>query len=116
MAGGASRGLEQREKAHISFSITQASPHPTPTTYHLPPPCLLHTHARPQVPDASGVVERLLLFLDSGCEEVVAEALVQMKNLLRRYPDMAEVGNGLGFGAEVLGFEGLTLQTLTLNP
>mmetsp|Transcript_32786 Transcript_32786/g.83214 ORF Transcript_32786/g.83214 Transcript_32786/m.83214 type:complete len:924 (-) Transcript_32786:319-3090(-) len=44
-----------------------------------------------QVPDASGVVERLLIFLDSGCDQVVAEALVQMKDLLRRYPDMAEV-------------------------
>lgn len=44
-----------------------------------------------QVPDMGGIVERLLLFLDSHCEDVVAETLVQMKDLLRRYPDMAEV-------------------------
>jgi len=31
------------------------------------------------------------VFLDSSSEDVVAEALVQMKDLLRRYPDMAEV-------------------------
>eukprot|EP00967_Tisochrysis_lutea_P156745 scaffold316493_cov18-Tisochrysis_lutea.AAC.1 len=43
------------------------------------------------VPDMGGIVERLLLFLDSHCEDVVAETLVQMKDLLRRYPDMAEV-------------------------
>ncbi len=46
-----------------------------------------------QVPDVGGIVERLLVFLDSSSEDVVAEALVQMKDLLRRYPDMAEVGH-----------------------
>jgi hypothetical protein len=44
-----------------------------------------------QVPEVPGIVERLLVFLESNCEEVMAEALVQMKDLLRRYPDMAEV-------------------------
>lgn len=38
-----------------------------------------------------GIVERLLLFLDSGAEHLVAETLIQMKDLLRRYPDMAMV-------------------------
>lgn len=41
------------------------------------------------VPDASGLLERLLLFLDSGAEHIVAESLVAMKDLLRRYPDLA---------------------------
>ena len=44
-----------------------------------------------QVPDVSGIIERLLLFLDSGSEALTAEALVQMKDLLRRYPDVAQV-------------------------
>lgn len=52
---------------------------------------LAHTQHTSQVPDVSGIVERLLVFLDSNSEDVVAEALVQMKDLLRRYPDMAEV-------------------------
>ncbi|KAJ9512707.1 hypothetical protein QJQ45_019004, partial [Haematococcus lacustris] len=43
------------------------------------------------VPDAAGIIERLLGLLESHCEVVVCEALVQMKDLLRRYPDMAEV-------------------------
>lgn len=44
-----------------------------------------------QVPEVPGIVERLLVFLESACDVVMAEALVQMKDLLRRYPDMAEV-------------------------
>ncbi|MEW5316344.1 MAG: hypothetical protein WDW38_007723 [Sanguina aurantia] len=43
------------------------------------------------VQDVSGIVERLLGFLDSGADHIIAETLVQMKDLLRRYPDMAEV-------------------------
>ncbi|GAX84188.1 hypothetical protein CEUSTIGMA_g11611.t1 [Chlamydomonas eustigma] len=43
------------------------------------------------VPDVSGIIERLLLFLDAGSEALTAEALVQMKDLLRRYPDIAQV-------------------------
>lgn len=31
------------------------------------------------VPDVPGIVERLLVFLDSGCDAVVAEALVQVR-------------------------------------
>eukprot|EP00195_Chlamydomonas_chlamydogama_P008244 CAMPEP_0202904088 /NCGR_PEP_ID=MMETSP1392-20130828/27835_1 /ASSEMBLY_ACC=CAM_ASM_000868 /TAXON_ID=225041 /ORGANISM="Chlamydomonas chlamydogama, Strain SAG 11-48b" /LENGTH=846 /DNA_ID=CAMNT_0049591569 /DNA_START=246 /DNA_END=2786 /DNA_ORIENTATION=+ len=42
------------------------------------------------VPDVSGLIERLLLFLEAGSEHLTSEALVQMKDLLRRYPDMAE--------------------------
>lgn len=41
------------------------------------------------IPDVNGIVERMLLFLESGSEHIVAETLVQMKDLLRRYPDMA---------------------------
>ncbi|KAG2490400.1 hypothetical protein HYH03_011200 [Edaphochlamys debaryana] len=49
------------------------------------------------VPDSGGIVERLLLFLDSGSEHLVAEALVQLKDVLRRYPDAAHaVVGGLG--------------------
>lgn len=44
-----------------------------------------------QVPHVSGIVERLLIFLESHCEAVVSEALVCMKDLLRRFPEMAEV-------------------------
>ncbi|GBF87867.1 beta-adaptin A [Raphidocelis subcapitata] len=43
------------------------------------------------VPDAAGVVERLLLFLEGGSDHLVAESLVQLKDLLRRYPDLGEV-------------------------
>lgn len=43
------------------------------------------------VPDVSGIVERLLAFLESGSEHLIAETLIQMKDLLRRYPDMGEV-------------------------
>ena len=44
----------------------------------------------------SGIIERLLLFLDSGSEALTAEALVQMKDLLRRYPDVAQVWGKCG--------------------
>ncbi|GLI59252.1 hypothetical protein VaNZ11_001098 [Volvox africanus] len=49
------------------------------------------------VPDSSGIVERLLMFLDGGSEHLVAEALVQLKDVLRRYPDVAHMCvGGLG--------------------
>ena len=44
-----------------------------------------------QVPDVSGIIERLIGFLEYGDEEIISETLVQMKDLLRRYPDMCEV-------------------------
>lgn len=44
-----------------------------------------------KVPEVAGIVERLLIFLESGCDAVVSEALVVTKDLLRRFPDMAEV-------------------------
>lgn len=47
------------------------------------------------LPDASGVVERLLGFLEAGAPHLVAEALVQLKDLLRRYPDLASVVGSL---------------------
>lgn len=43
-----------------------------------------------QVQDASGIVERLLGFLEVGKAHITAEALIQIKDLLRRYPDIAE--------------------------
>jgi len=43
------------------------------------------------VPDVSGIIERLIGFLEYGDQEIIAETLVQMKDLLRRYPDMCEV-------------------------
>ena len=43
----------------------------------------------PQVPDVSGLLERLLGFLETGTEHIMCEALVQMKDLLRRHPDLA---------------------------
>lgn len=54
-----------------------------------------------QVSDVNGVVERLLLFLDSSYSHIVAETLVQLKDLLRRYPDLGAVRAG-GAGWEVL--------------
>lgn len=50
------------------------------------------------VPDSGGIVERLLTFLDVGSSEhLVAEALVALKDVLRRYPDVAHVCvGGLG--------------------
>jgi hypothetical protein len=47
-----------------------------------------------QVSDVNGVVERLLLFLDSSYSHIVAETLVQLKDLLRRYPDLGAVRAG----------------------
>jgi vesicle coat complex subunit len=48
------------------------------------------------VPDVGGIIERLLTFLDvGGPEHLIAEALVQMKDLLRRYPDIALVSSSL---------------------
>jgi hypothetical protein len=46
-----------------------------------------------QVADVNGIVERLLLFLESGYDHIVAETLVQLKDLLRRYPDLGEVSS-----------------------
>ncbi|GLC44199.1 hypothetical protein PLESTB_000752500 [Pleodorina starrii] len=51
------------------------------------------------VPDSGGIVERLLMFLDgSSSEYLVAEALVQLGDVLRRYPDVAHVALGGGDG------------------
>lgn len=41
----------------------------------------------------NGIVERLLLFLESGYDHIVAEALIQLKDLLRRYPDLGDVSD-----------------------
>lgn len=38
-----------------------------------------------QVPEVSGIVERLINFLESGDMDIVSETLVQMKDLLRRF-------------------------------
>ena len=46
----------------------------------------------------NGVVERLLVFLESSYSHIVAETLVQLKDLLRRYPDLGQVGKGGRFG------------------
>eukprot|EP00210_Caulerpa_lentillifera_P003030 g2892.t1 len=43
------------------------------------------------VPDVSGIIERLIGFLEYGEQEIISETLVQMKDLLRRFPDMCEV-------------------------
>ena len=43
-----------------------------------------------QVQDTAGIVERLLGFLEVGKSHVTAEAVIQVKDLLRRYPDIAE--------------------------
>ena len=40
--------------------------------------------------DVAGIVERLLGFLEMGKDHVTAETLIQIKDLLRRYPDVAE--------------------------
>ncbi len=44
-----------------------------------------------QVQDVSGLLDRLLGFLELGKDCVTAETLIQMKDLLRRYPDIADV-------------------------
>jgi hypothetical protein len=51
-----------------------------------------------QVSDVNGVVERLLVFLESSYSHIVAETLVQLKDLLRRYPDLGQVGPCRGQG------------------
>ena len=43
-----------------------------------------------QVQDTTGIVERLLGFLEAGKTHVTAEALIQIKDLLRRYPEIAQ--------------------------
>ena len=43
-----------------------------------------------QVQDVGGIVERLLGFLETGRDFVTAEAVIQLKDLLRRYPAIAE--------------------------
>ena len=44
-----------------------------------------------QVQGVAGLVERLLGFLDIGKDFVTAETIVQVKDLARKYPDIAEV-------------------------
>ncbi|KAL3162975.1 hypothetical protein ABBQ32_009407 [Trebouxia sp. C0010 RCD-2024] len=44
-----------------------------------------------EVQDVPGLVERLLGFLDIGKDFVTAETIVQVKDLARKYPDIAEV-------------------------
>lgn len=44
-----------------------------------------------QVQDVTGLLDRLLGFLELGKPSVTAETLIQMKDLLRRYPHIAEV-------------------------
>lgn len=44
-----------------------------------------------QVQDVPGLVERLLGFLDIGKDYLTAETVVQVKDLARKYPDIAEV-------------------------
>lgn len=39
----------------------------------------------------SGLLDRLLGFLELGKDCVTAETLIQMKDLLRRYPHIADV-------------------------
>lgn len=43
-----------------------------------------------KVPDVNGILDRLLLFLGYEKDYVTAETLVQMTDVLRRYPDAAE--------------------------
>lgn len=43
-----------------------------------------------QVQDVGGIVERLLGFLETGRDFVTAEAIIQLKDLLRCYPAIAE--------------------------
>jgi vesicle coat complex subunit len=42
------------------------------------------------ISDVNGIIERLLTFLETGSEHITAEALIQLKDLLRRW--------GLGWG------------------
>ena len=41
--------------------------------------------------DVSGLVDRLLGFLELSKDFVTAETLIQLKDLLRRYPHIAEI-------------------------
>ena len=50
----------------------------------------LSSTAMLQVQDVGGIVERLLGFLETGRDFVTAEAIIQLKDLLRRYPAIAE--------------------------
>jgi hypothetical protein len=50
-----------------------------------------------QVSDVNGLVERLLMFLESGYDHIVAETLIQLRDLLRRYPDLGEVSGALDY-------------------
>ncbi|GAB4816706.1 hypothetical protein N2152v2_003752 [Parachlorella kessleri] len=43
-----------------------------------------------KVPDVEGILDRLLLFLGYEKDYVTAETLIQMTNVLRRYPDAAD--------------------------
>lgn len=43
------------------------------------------------IPDVNGIVERLINFLETESDHLVAETLIQMKDLLRRYPDLGAV-------------------------
>ena len=40
--------------------------------------------------DAAGIVERLLGFLELGKPHLTAEVLIQIKDLLRRYPEIVD--------------------------
>ncbi|KAK9822016.1 hypothetical protein WJX74_000790 [Apatococcus lobatus] len=44
-----------------------------------------------EVHEVGGIVERLLEFLEIGKSHVTAETIIQMKDLLRTFPDIAEV-------------------------
>ena len=44
-----------------------------------------------QVSEVPGIIERLLGFLEVGKDFVTAETVIQIKDLMRRYPDAAEV-------------------------
>jgi vesicle coat complex subunit len=37
------------------------------------------------ISDVNGIIERLLTFLETGSEHITAEALIQLKDLLRRW-------------------------------
>ena len=44
-----------------------------------------------QVPEVDGIVERLIGFLDVGKDHITAETLIQLCDLLRRFPEAADV-------------------------
>jgi hypothetical protein len=43
------------------------------------------------------------MFLESGYDHIVAETLIQLRDLLRRYPDLGEVRGRGGGGGEGAG-------------